>query len=344
MTVFTVRRPPRKPLIAVVGVLAFAIGTQVAAAWPSAGPGRSRRAAPRGRAPRGARSVAPTTADPRCLARRRPGARPRSHHHPGPGQGRRRRPRRRARPGPRGRRLLGRPPDRPSRRHRRRREARRVRCRRGADDRRRHRLPAGRTGCVGSPGGPALVRAGAGDAGQHPRSRSIGSRRRATSRARSSTARRTTRRRWACWATRRSRPATSATASAAYSRLALVADGSASRVRSARLAFVQGDPAAAVAGDVGGGVRGHRRRARGRRAGLLRRHARRDADRRRRRAGGAVGVRGRARRPPRAAGRARRAREARRVRRRSLGAPSRSSTRPSPRSRCPTGSPGVPTC
>ena len=41
-----------------------------------------------------------------------------------------------------------------------------------------------------------------------------------------------------------------AAASAAYSRLALVADGSASRVRSARLAFVQGDPAAAVAGDV----------------------------------------------------------------------------------------------
>ena len=41
-----------------------------------------------------------------------------------------------------------------------------------------------------------------------------------------------------------------ATASTAYSRLALVADGSASRVRAARLAFVQGDPAAAVAGDV----------------------------------------------------------------------------------------------
>ncbi|HEY6570493.1 MAG TPA: tetratricopeptide repeat protein [Candidatus Limnocylindrales bacterium] len=38
MTVFTVRRPPRRPLIAVLGVLAFAIGTQVAAAWPSAGP------------------------------------------------------------------------------------------------------------------------------------------------------------------------------------------------------------------------------------------------------------------------------------------------------------------
>ena len=38
MTAFTVRRPPRKPLIVVLGVLAFAIGTQVAAAWPSAGP------------------------------------------------------------------------------------------------------------------------------------------------------------------------------------------------------------------------------------------------------------------------------------------------------------------
>ena len=37
MTVFTAR-PSRKPLIAVIGVLAFAIGTQVvAAAWPSSG-------------------------------------------------------------------------------------------------------------------------------------------------------------------------------------------------------------------------------------------------------------------------------------------------------------------
>ena len=41
-----------------------------------------------------------------------------------------------------------------------------------------------------------------------------------------------------------------AAASAAYSRLALVADGSASRVRTARLAFVHGDPAASVAGGV----------------------------------------------------------------------------------------------
>ena len=39
------------------------------------------------------------------------------------------------------------------------------------------------------------------------------------------------------------------TASAAYGALATSADGSASRVRSARLAFVQGDPAAAIAGD-----------------------------------------------------------------------------------------------
>ena len=39
------------------------------------------------------------------------------------------------------------------------------------------------------------------------------------------------------------------TAATAYSRLALVADGSAAQVRAARLAFVEGDPAAAVAGD-----------------------------------------------------------------------------------------------
>jgi tetratricopeptide (TPR) repeat protein len=39
------------------------------------------------------------------------------------------------------------------------------------------------------------------------------------------------------------------TAATAYSRLALVADGAAARVRAARLAFVQGDPTAAVAGD-----------------------------------------------------------------------------------------------
>ena len=40
-----------------------------------------------------------------------------------------------------------------------------------------------------------------------------------------------------------------ATAATAYSRLAIVADGSAAQVRAARLAFVEGDPAAAVAGD-----------------------------------------------------------------------------------------------
>ena len=39
------------------------------------------------------------------------------------------------------------------------------------------------------------------------------------------------------------------TAATAYSRLAIVADGSAAQVRAARLAFVEGDPAAAVAGD-----------------------------------------------------------------------------------------------
>jgi tetratricopeptide (TPR) repeat protein len=39
------------------------------------------------------------------------------------------------------------------------------------------------------------------------------------------------------------------TAATAYSRLALVADGSAAQVRAARLAFVEGDPGAAVAGD-----------------------------------------------------------------------------------------------
>ena len=58
-----------------------------------------------------------------------------------------------------------------------------------------------------------------------------------------------TRPRWACSATRRSSSATSTTAATAYSRLAIVADGSAAQVRAARLAFVEGDPAAAVAGD-----------------------------------------------------------------------------------------------
>jgi tetratricopeptide (TPR) repeat protein len=39
------------------------------------------------------------------------------------------------------------------------------------------------------------------------------------------------------------------TAASAYSQLAIVADGSASDVRTARLAFINGDPAASVAGD-----------------------------------------------------------------------------------------------
>ena len=59
--------------------------------------------------------------------------------------------------------------DRPSRRHRRRRQARRGRCRGGPADRRRHRLPARRAGDRRGPRGPARVRAGAGDAGQPPR-------------------------------------------------------------------------------------------------------------------------------------------------------------------------------
>ncbi len=45
------------------------------------------------------------------------------------------------------------------------------------------------------------------------------------------------------------------TAATAYSRLAIVADGSAAQVRAARLAFVEGDPAAAVAGDRRRGTR-----------------------------------------------------------------------------------------
>ena len=69
------------------------------------------------------------------------------------------------------------------------------------------------------------------------------------------------------------------TASAAYGALATSADGSASRVRSARLAFVQGDPAAAIAGDRGGRRGRDGRGPRGGRPRVLRRHAGRDAPR-----------------------------------------------------------------
>ncbi len=281
MTVFTAR-PSRKPLIAVIGVLAFAIGTQVvAAAWPSSGSiglDEPLLAAP----PAAEAAVDPVASAPVALPGLIPAVvprRPRPHHHPGPGQGRRRRPRRRARPGPRGRRLLGGPPDGPSGRHRRRRQARRVRCRRGPDDRRRDGLPAGRTGRVLGPRGPAGLRAGPGDARQHPRLAPPvpgGARPRPLDPrplAGDSTA-------LGVLGDASLETGDLAAASAAYSRLALVADGSASRVRSARLAFVRGDPAAAVAGDRCGGLRGHRRRARGRRARFLRRHPRRDADRR----------------------------------------------------------------
>ena len=33
MTAFTIRRPSRRPLVVVIGILAIAIGTQVASVW-----------------------------------------------------------------------------------------------------------------------------------------------------------------------------------------------------------------------------------------------------------------------------------------------------------------------
>ncbi len=35
MTALTARRPPLRPLVVVIGAVAIAIGTQVAAAWPA---------------------------------------------------------------------------------------------------------------------------------------------------------------------------------------------------------------------------------------------------------------------------------------------------------------------
>ena len=109
------------------------------------------------------------------------------------------------------------------------------------------------------------------------------------------------------------------TAATAYSRLALVADGSAAQVRAARLAFVEGDPAAAVAGDRTAVASATAGGPRGRRARLLPRHAGRDAHRRRRRGRCPVGVRGGPRGPSGPPGGPRRAGQARRVRRRPVG-------------------------
>ncbi len=168
MTAFTIRRPSRRPLVVVIGILAIAIGTQVASVWNgdqagldepllaapppaeidtdagtigAAGCERRRGSCPDQRGPPRGRECG----GPRPRSRRPD---PRGPGSCGPGQ---RRPQglrshRRAHPDPRRRRLLGGAPDGPPKRHRVRREAGRVRRRRGPPDRRRDRLPARRAG------------------------------------------------------------------------------------------------------------------------------------------------------------------------------------------------------
>ena len=201
MTAFTIRRPSRRPLVVVIGVLAIAIGTQVASVWngdqagldepllaapPAAeidtdagtigrgrcerrrGPCPDQRGPPRGRECRGRAAVDPAPAVP-------------THVDPAPAAP--------ANAAPKGfdptaelTRIRADvdfwagAPDGPPQRHRGRREARRVRRRRGPPDRRRDRLPARRAGRRCGARRAARLPPRPVDAREHPRRRSTGSR------------------------------------------------------------------------------------------------------------------------------------------------------------------------